>query len=157
MPFVMNASSKEQTVQAHGAYFTFTSGQIKEMSDSKVYFLSSAKAYLGFVAVPEEFSDLEYRNSAEGKQKLEELRAKGVANRIQHLEWLKNNELQSLRKDMDKANIKAETASEMTTESTNALTSALEELKGYQTKKIDIVKERADKIRELEAALDSDK
>jgi hypothetical protein len=153
MPFVMNASSKEQTVQAHGAYFTFTSGQIKEMSDSKVYFLSSNKAYLGFVAVPEEFSDPDYKNTAEGKAKLEALRAQGVANRIQHLEWLKNNELNSLRKDMDKANIKSDVASEMTNESTAALTSALEELKGYQVKKTDIVKERADKIRELEAAL----
>ena len=156
MPFVMNASSKEQTVQAHGAYFTFTPGQIKEMSESKVYFLASNKAYLGFVAVPEEAADLEWRSSPEGKAKLEELRAEGVQNRIQHLEWLKNNELVSLRKDMDKANIKSETASEMTAESTSALTSALEELKSYKTKKSDVVKERAEKIRELEKALDAD-
>jgi hypothetical protein len=91
MPFVMNASSKEQTVQAHGAYFTFGPGQIKEMSENKVYFLSSAKAYLGFVAIPEEAADVEWRNSPEGKAKIEELRATGIQNRIQHLEWLKNN------------------------------------------------------------------
>jgi hypothetical protein len=156
MPFVMNASSKEQSVQAHGAWFTFSAGQIKEMGQSKVDFLTSNKAYMGFVAVPEEFADLDYRNSPEGKAKLEQIRTNGISNRIKHLEWLKNNELKSLRKDMDKANIKAEVESEMTDESTIALKGALEELKGYQAKKSDPVKERAAQIRELEAALSSD-
>lgn len=153
MPLVMNASSKEQTVQVHGAWFTFTPGQIKDMNENKVFFLTSNKAYLGFVSVPEEFSDIEYKNTDEGKAKLEALRTQGIQNRIQHLEWLRNNEMKSLRKDMDKANMKGETESEMTGESFKALKSAMEELKGYQVKKVDSVKERADQLRELEAAL----
>lgn len=153
MALVMNASSKEQTVQVHGAWFTFAPGAIKEMNDNKVAFLSSNKAYLGFVAVPEKFGEVEERNSPEGKRELEELKAAGITNRIKHLEWLRNNEMQSLRQDMDKKSIKAETETEMSTDSFAALKGALEELKGYKSKTADTVKQRAAELKELAAAL----
>lgn len=154
MPLVMNASSKEQRTQVHGAWFTFAPGQIKEMQDDKVFFLVSNRAYQGFVSVPEKFADIDYRNTLEGKKALEDLRAQGISNRVQHLEWLKNNELKSLRKDMDKQNMKADTESEMTGESFSALTSALEELKGYKTKSKDSIKERQAQLQELQKALE---
>lgn len=153
MPLVMNASSKEQTVQVHGAWFTFNPGQIKEMNDDKVHFLTSTKSYMGFVGVPDKYSDIDARNSESGKKELEEIRATGVSNRIKHLEWLRANEIQSLRKDMDKQNIKAEVESEYTSESFAALKSALQELKTYKTRSADKVKERADELRALEADL----
>jgi transcription antitermination factor NusG len=153
MPLIMNASSKEQTVQVHGAWFTFAPGAIKEMNENKVHFLSSNKGYMGFVQVPDELSDLDARSSADGKKKIEELREAGVRNRIQHLEWLKNNELKSLRQDMDKQNIKAETETEMTASSFKSLTSAMEELKGYRTKDDTTVQDRAKRLKELQAAL----
>lgn len=155
MPLVMNASSREQTVQVHGSWFTFSAGAIKEMNENKAAFLASAKAYMGFVALPDEFSDLDYKGSEEGRRRLEEYRAQGVQSRVRHLEWLKNNELKSLREDMDKKNIKADTETEMTADSFGALTSAMEELKGYKTKSNATIKERADKLKELQDALTS--
>lgn len=154
MPLIMNASSKEQMVQVHGSWFTFAPGAIKEMNENKVYFLASNKAYMGFVAVPDKFSDLDERNTKEGKAELEELRMKGIQQRIQHLEWLKHNELKSMREDMDKKNLKAAVESQMSPESFKALTSAMEELKGYQAKSHDTAKERADVLKALQAELD---
>jgi soluble P-type ATPase len=153
MPYIMNASSREQTVQVHGSWFTFAPGGIKEMNDNKVHFLASSKAYMGFVEIPEKFSDLSYRQSPDGAKQMEEFRQKGVAARIKHLEWLKNNELKSLREDMDRKNIKAETTTEMGGESFSALESALTELKGYKTKTNEAEKERQEKLKELTAAL----
>ena len=153
MALVMNASSKDQTVMVHGSWFTFKPQQIKELNDDKVHFLCEKSMHLGFVAVPEELADLDARSSAEGKKKLEALREQGISNRIRHLEWLRNNEMRSLRKDMDKQNIKAEVESEMTGDSFSALSSALKELAGYKTKTNDTVKDRAAALKELNAAL----
>lgn len=154
MALVMNASSREQTVQVHGAWFTFAPGQIKTMNEDKVFFLSSTKGYMGFVSVPEKFEDLDARSTPEGKKELEQIREQGVSNRIRHLEWLRHNELKSLRQDMDKKNIKAATETEMTSESFGVLEDALKELKGYKSKAKDSVRERRDRLKELSAGLD---
>jgi len=150
----MNASARPQQVQAHGAWFAFAPEQIKEMNDDKVAFLTSVKAYLGFVSVPETLADLDFRQSKEGKELMVEVKKSGIANRIKHLEWLKHNELKSLRVDMDKANIKADISSEMTGESSKALAEALKELKEYSVKKINEVQKTMDEINELAKELE---
>lgn len=146
MALVMNASAVTQTAQVHGSYFTFAPGQIKDMQDPKVDFLTSHKAYLGFVALPESMSDLEFRNTEEGKAILEQAKALGVANRIKHLDWLIANETKSLRNDMDKANLKSETSAEF---NAPALQGALKEKKEYRAKKADALAQQVDEINKL--------
>ncbi len=153
MALVLNASCKMQSVQVHGSWFEFAPGQIKSMNEDKVFFLSSTKAYQGFVSVSDRFEDPGYQNTPEGKAELAEAKQNGVNSRIAHLEWLKHNELKSLRGDMDKANIKADVASEMSTSSSKALVSALEELKEYRAKSNDDVQDTMKKVQELEKAL----
>lgn len=154
MAFVLNASSKQQSVKVHGSWFTFNPGQIKQMDDIKVSFLTSIASYQGFVEVSEEFADPSFSATPKGRAALDEARAKGIANRIKHLEWLKKNELESLRGDMDRANIKAETSSEYTPESVTALKRALEELKDYQIKKTDEMGAAVSEIEKLRKELE---
>src|SRR5438128_2242204 len=106
MPLIMNASSQEQQVRVHGAWFTFKPKQIKEMHEDKVYFLTAQCGYLGFVTLPDSLSDLDYKQSAAGKAAIAEAESIGIQNRIQYLEMLKKNEIVSLQRDLDRANLK---------------------------------------------------
>jgi primosomal protein N' len=153
MPFIMNASSVEQSVQVHGSWFSFKAKQIKEMNEAKSAFLTSTKGYLGFVALPDEASDLDWRSTKEGKAEIESAERNGIENRIRHLEWLRSNEQKSLRKDMDKVNMKSEVAAEWTDSSYNALKAAAEELATYKKSTDNKVEDRTKKIKDLEAAL----
>ncbi len=153
MALVLNASCRPQSVQVHGSWFEFQPGQIKMMNEDKVFFLTSNKSYLGFVGVSDQFEDPAYKETEKGKEELAAAKQNGVSNRIAHLEWLKNNELKSLRGDMDKANMKAEVATEMSSASSKALVGALEELKEYRAKRTDEVQDTMNRVKELEAAL----
>lgn len=149
MALVMNASSQEQSVRVHGSWFTFTPGQIKDMHEDKVYFLSSNCAYLGFVSLPETLADLEFRSSEEGKTIIQKAKETGIANRIQHLEELKRNELVSLQRDIDKSNMKYDARLEMA----SGMVKNLEELAGYKSRSQDAKQQQLDRVKEIEKLL----
>lgn len=152
MPLVMNATSKEVVVQAHGAWFTFAPNQIKDMHEDKVAFLTSNKAYLGFVGLPEELADLDTRNSAKGKEIIAAKKAEGVSNRIRHLELVRDNELISLKRDLDQKNITGDVRAYMSEGAINAM----QELVTYKKANADVNEKKVEKIKELEAALLAD-
>jgi hypothetical protein len=150
MPLVMNASSQEQQVRVHGAWFTFSPGQIKDMHEDKVFFLTSTCSYLGFVGLPESLSDIDFKNSEAGQKLLAEAKQKGIANRVAFLESLKRNEIVSLQRDLDKANQKYDARLEMDP----AMLPQLEELATYKIKKQDEAQKKLDRIKEIEAQLE---
>ena len=153
MPLVMNATSQEQQVKVHGAYFTFKPGQIKNMVEEKVFFLTSKAAHLGFVSLPESLEDPEFAGSPEGKKLIEEGRRRGVENRIRHLEWHVDNERNALRKDMDMRNMKSDVSAEMNSESLSALESSIKELALYRKSMKNAEVEKAEKLKDLEKLL----
>lgn len=150
MPLIMNASSIEQTVKVHGAWFSFKPKQIKTMAEEKVFFLSSSCAYLGFVSVPEELEDLDIRASKEGQAKIKEAEERGIANRVQFLERLKHNELSSLQRDYDLRNDKSDPRVLVSKE----MLKNFEELVTYKNKKQDMAQEQVNRIKELEKLLE---
>lgn len=128
MALVMNALPHEVTVQVHGFYFTFKPKQIKQMDDTKVEHLSQRCAHLGFVAVPSEFEDPDYRSTDAGKAKLKEMEETGLKHRIHYLEVLQHNELVSLKADMQKSNDQSDPRLQMSPQ----MIKQLQELAGYK-------------------------
>lgn len=151
MPFVMNASSKEHVVKVHGRYFTFKSGQIKNMEPNKVFHLITKCNHLGFVSLSDKFEDPQYQISDAGKAELAEAKARGVAARVAYLESMKKNEFESLRKDMDAANIKSNISSQMSPDTLKTLDEAAAELKTYAEAKKGAQKQTEDKLKAIEA------
>lgn len=144
MALVMNASATAQEVQVFGKYFTFAPGQIKQMQESHVAFLTSRKAYLGFVDLPETLEDLEFKASKEGQKIIADAKARGVASRVQHLNQVRDNELISLKQDLEQANIKGDVRAWMSKGAVNAM----KELATYRAKNQDT---ESNKIKEIEA------
>jgi hypothetical protein len=150
MALVMNATSREVQVKIHGSWFTFKPEQIKEMHDGKAFHLASTCAYMGFVMVPDEFSDLDYKASKAGKEKLAELKAQGISNRVQYLEMLKDNELVSLKKDLDQKNLKIDPLTFMS----KGMEENLKELATYKKASSQVEAERVARIKESLDALE---
>lgn len=150
MPLIMSSSIKDVSVQVQGNWFTFKPKQIKQMDENKVFFLTSKCAYLGFIAVPDKFEDIEARSTPEGKAELAAIEAQGIKNRVEFLTYLKNNELRSLRSDLERKNDKSDPRAYMSA----AMVDQLEELSKY-TKKLETAKtEQLNRIKQLEKELE---
>lgn len=149
MALVLNALAQEQDIRIHGSWFSFKPKQIKEMHEDKVFFLVSQRRDQGFVALPDEMADLDFRNSKEGKEILSTAEAKGVNQRCEFLEMLRKNEIVSLQRDIDRRGDKYDARLEMSKE----MIKNLEELASYQVKKQDEVLAQVAKIKEIEALL----
>lgn len=148
MALVMNASSEDQSVKVYGSWFTFKSKQIKMIDDNKAHFLFTNCAYLGFVSIPAEFEDADFKSTPEGKAQLKEIEESGIRHRCSYLETLKNNELNSLSVDMKKANDQSDPKLQMSREMIKNLT----ELSNY--KKVQ-VKEDKEKVAGIDKLLKS--
>lgn len=149
MALVMNASCVEQAVQVHGSWFTFKPDQIKDMHSDKVFHLVSKKGEQGFVSLPDDLSDLDFRQSKEGQAMITAAKAQGIANRVKHLEWLRDNELVSLKRDLEQKNIGSDPRAFMSDDAVKAL----EELSSYKNKSKSDDAAKIARIKELEAAL----
>lgn len=149
MALVMNASSQEQQIRVHGAWFTFKPKQMKDMHEDKVFFLTSTAAYLGFVGLPDSLADLEFRASEEGKAILQAAEEQGIRNRIEYLEMLKTNETVSLQRDLDQQGLKYDSRLEVKP----AMMKNFEELVSYKAKKQDEAQKQVDRIKEIEELL----
>lgn len=149
MALIMNACSINQSVQVHGAWFTFGPGQIKDMQEDKVFFLTSRKGYLGFVTLPDEMADLDFRNSKDGQEILAKAKVEGVGKRIAHLESVRDNELVSLKRDLEQKNIKSDPRSFMS----DGAIAAMEELAQYKKKNASETEKRIERVKQLEELL----
>jgi len=151
MALVLNCLKQEVSVQALGDWFTFKGEQMKELNDNKATFIGDRKAYLGFVRVPEAFADVEYRNSEEGKAALEALKKQGITARCDFLRQTVNNELVSLKGDLDRANIQADVRAYMSP----GATAAMEELASYKRSDAEAAAAKIKHIEELEKLLET--
>lgn len=106
--FLMNALDKEQSIRAHGNWFTFKPKQIKMLRSSLVQFVIKSYRDQGFVEVDQTLAgDPAALATPEGKAALEEKVREGVTNYVDHLNKIVSNLTVSLKRDLDMANIKA--------------------------------------------------
>jgi hypothetical protein len=149
MSMVLNASVEDQHVVVFGNHFNVKAGQIKSFEEKIAHFLCTDRSYMGFVSMPEEFSDPEFKSSPEGQKIFEDRRKSGVENRTRFLrQVIANNEI-SLRQDLEKANIKADPK----TFASDGEVAAYEELVKYRKKQEDEDAKRAARIAELQKQL----
>lgn len=146
---IMNASSEEQHLKVFGNHFTLKPGQIRDFQDEIARFMAMERGYLGVVGLPDEFSDLAYRESDEGKSRLEEFKEAGVTNRVRFLQSIINNELIGLKSDLDKANLKQDPRTLMDPK----MVKQMRELASYQARDEDAEKARVADIKKLEEKL----
>jgi hypothetical protein len=150
MPFVMNSSHKERNVCAQGNWFFFKGKQIKNIaSDSLAFFFTSNLAYEGLVRLPDAFEDPSYAASPEGKKDLAEAEEKGINARVAFLQSLVDNELNSLKRDMQKNNDQSDPRVHMS----KGMIANLEELAEYKRKGNAAKEAQLSRIAELEKAI----
>lgn len=151
MALILNCLKQDVSVQALGDWFSFKGEQMKELNDNKAIFIGDKKAYMGLVRVPDAFADLEYRQSEEGKAALESLKAQGVTARCDWLRQTINNELVSLKGDLDRANIQGDVRAYMSP----GATKAMEELAAYKRSDAEAAAAKVKHIEELQKLLES--
>lgn len=140
---ILNALDKSVHVVAFGNHFNLKPKQMKLFRGEIGRFLDSNKGYLGLIAVPEQLSEPEFRDSEEGKALLEQKTQEGVTRHVQHLTQVVNNLQVSLRGDLDAKNIK----SPIESQATEGELAAMEDLIHYQRAQKDESKERTEKAR----------
>lgn len=146
MSLVMNASAEVQEFKVFGNHFTLKPGQIKNFQENIAHFIAIERRGWGLVVLPEEFEDLDFRQSLEGQKLLEEKRAEGVAARIGRLKEIIYNNQVSLRRDLEMANIKADPK----IYASDGEVSAYRELVKYQQKQEDAEQRKVDELKNLE-------
>lgn len=146
---IFNASAIKQTIQANGSWFTFKPKEVKNMNDEKGQWVAANLQYLGFVALPASMEDLEFSRSKEGEAIKKAKENEGVASRVQHLEWLRQNEMVALQRDIDRSNQKYDARLDMSPQAIDHL----EELAGYKKKVNEESSARLARIAELEKAI----
>lgn len=145
MAFVYNATEEEQSFKAAGNWFTFKPKQIKNMNDDIATFIALNRKEHGVVVLPQEFEDLDYKNSEEGKKVLEKMTAQGVDAYISGLRAIIANNQVSLRQDLEKANIKADPAAF----ASDGEIAAMRLVKKYNDKKKDMEQEKINEVANL--------
>lgn len=143
---ILNATVKDVHTKVFGNWHFIKAGQIKNFQEEVEHYMSIERGSLGLIAIPEEFNDAEYKNSEEGSAKLTEYKKQGVMKRVAHLQWLRNNELVSLRQDLEIANMKFDPL----ILANDKIESALEELHSYQVAQDDSDKQRVERLRKLD-------
>lgn len=101
MAFIISTDLRPVKVQAFGNWFEFKPGQIKNMQQNLADFLSQDRRQLGFVALPEEFEDPNYKNTEEGKKILDDANETGRRQVVAELNYRKRNLEVSLQRDLD--------------------------------------------------------
>lgn len=146
---IMNASMEEHSTKVFGRYHKFKPEQIKIVSENLGRFLVSERRGLGFVALPEEFEDPEFRLTDEGKEILEERKSEGVRNRIQRLTEIARNNSVSLKMDLRSSNIQTDPRAL----ASKGELSAMRQLVEYRKAAKDTEQAKIDEIEALEKEL----
>lgn len=99
MPYIMNCLDKTVTTQAHGKHFSWSPGQIKLIHNANLaLFLSQYRGEEGLVDVPDFVMELD-KFSIEYKEAIDTKKREGIEKRVQKLESIKRNLVNSLRYD----------------------------------------------------------
>lgn len=151
MAFILNATPKEKSVCAQGKWFTFKPEQMKQIDNENLaLFFSSNLAYEGLVRISDLFEDPDYRNTEAGKLAFQEAKEKGIENRVGFLKYILNNELVSLKSDMQRDNDQSDPANYMS----KAMVANMEELAEYKKKLNEKKKEQVSQIHKLKELID---
>jgi hypothetical protein len=145
MGYILNATKEKQTVKALGKWFVFNPEQVKQMSDDMTLFISQNKTEQGLVALPEQWEDMEWRSSPEGKEALSEAKKLGMEQYIANLRKLIYNNQVSLRADLEKSGIKADPAAFASEGELNAMRLVAQ----YQAQAEDEAQKRIQEVKEL--------
>ena len=143
--FIMNVTNESQRTKALGNFFEFKPGQVKQMSDDLGMFISLKRAEQGLVALPQEYEDMEWRESDIGKEAIARAKQAGLDAYLGALRKLIYNNQVSLRQDLEKSNIKADPAVFASEGELNAMRLVAK----YQKGKDDEAQKRADEVRKL--------
>lgn len=109
MPYIMNALETPLRTQAHGQWFVFKPGQIKEIQNRDLaLFMAQSRGEDGLVMVDTQIIENNEPTSAEYKEHIEEKRREGIASRIKKLDWVIRNLRESLRYDLQTKGIKTD-------------------------------------------------
>lgn len=112
MPFVMNALATPINTQAHGKWFAWKPGQIKEIQNNDLaMFLTQNRGEEGLVGIDDHMMELDKsdpENLAKFNEYIEDRRKEGVQKRINKLDSIIRNLEQSLRFDLESKNIKSD-------------------------------------------------
>jgi hypothetical protein len=145
MALIFNATNEIQRTKALGNWFEFKPKQIKQMNENIAHFLTTERGDCGLVGLPEEMEDPEYRSSPEGKAILAEKEQQGIDSFVKAQRALIYNNQVSLRKDLDKNNMKLDPAALASDGELNAMRIVA----AYQAKKDDSEQKKIDEVREL--------
>lgn len=108
MPFIMNALQTPINTQAHGKWFQWKPGQIKDIQNQDLaHFFTQNRGEEGLVGINNDIMEMDV-NDPVRLEFIEERRKEGVQKRINKLDAIINNLEQSLRYDLEAKNMKAD-------------------------------------------------
>lgn len=108
MPYIMNALATPINTQAHGKWFQWKPGQIKEIQNQDLaHFFTQNRGEEGLVGINDNIMELAPEDPTR-VEFIEERRKEGVQKRINKLDSVINNLEQSLRYDLEAKNMKAD-------------------------------------------------
>jgi hypothetical protein len=129
MPYIMNCLPTPVSTKVFGNWISFTPGQIKLIhNESVAQFISEKRSEEGLVSIPDDAMEMKLDKPEEFKKIIEERKLDGIQARIRKLEWIKENLLSSMAKDMKKANI----TSDVLLEASKGEKEAFKELKSLR-------------------------
>lgn len=146
MALIFNATNEVQSVKAVGNWYTFKPKEIKAFYNANIAdFIAQERREYGLVLVDGRLSDLDFRNSEEGKALLTEYEDRGIDQFIDALRArIANNQI-SLRQDLEKANLKMDPAILASTGEIDAMRTVAK----YQKNKEDREQQKIDEVKEL--------
>lgn len=146
---VFNATNEPQSVQAFGNWFTFKPKQFKVMTENLGHFLITNRSEDGFVGLPEAFEDPSYKDTPDGKVAYLAAEKLGIQNYLKKMHEIVDNNVRSLGRDLQMANIQTDPREFMS----EGEFKALETLARYKDLEQDEMAKKAQKARELEEKL----
>lgn len=149
MAMVFNATEEEVSVQAQGNWFTFKPKQVKNMTDRIAQFLIEKRSEDGIVGLPAEFEDPDFKNTEEGRKILASKTKEGIDRFLMKQRRIVDNNLQSLARDLEMANIHTDSRSL----ASDGELKAMELLAKYQSKDQDEQKKRLEEFDRLQKKL----
>lgn len=149
MAIVLNATNETVSTKAHGNWFTFKPKQYKILGDDLAAFLTSNRADEGLVYLPEEFSDPTYSRTPEGQEAFARAEAEGIERYVAKLREVVNNNIISMKKDLQIKNIQTDPRAFMSEGEMHAL----EQLSKYQNAGHNAHQQRVERVKELEKQL----
>lgn len=145
MALVFNATAETISVKVYGNYFTFKPKQIKTLQDNVAHEMVTSRSEDGLVGLSPEFEDPTYKTTPEGKAAYETAEKQGVDAFIAKQRGLIYNNQVSLRRDLERANLKYDPS----IEASKGELEAMRLVAKYQKSMEDSNQAKADEIKEL--------